>query len=116
MMAAGLARRLNASAAPAQPPNDSANSAHPSPDAAAHPMRSGSGDLSRMLERVPAIAVSDLKAGDAVIVSGATGGADKGRLIASSVIAGVEPIFQSAPPRQGRSLGDWSLVMEAPAQ
>jgi hypothetical protein len=116
MMAAGLARHLNPSAASAQQPSDSGNSAHPNPDAAARPMRSGSGDLSRMLEHVPTSAVSDLKSGDAVIVSGAMAGADKGRLVASNIIAGVEPIFQSAPPRQGRSLGDWSLDMEAPAQ
>jgi Domain of unknown function (DUF5666) len=116
LMAAGLARRLNPSAASAQQPGGSGNSARPNPDAAAHPMRSGSGDLSRMLERIPTIAISDLKPGDAVVVSGAAAGPDKGRLIASSIIAGVEPIFQSAPPRQGRSLGDWSLDMEAPAQ
>ena len=32
---------------------------------------------------------------------------DKSTLLASSVIAGVEPIFQSASPRQAQSLGDW---------
>lgn len=109
MMAAGIARALNPGAAPAQGGNSS-------PDASGHTMRAGGGDLSRMLERAPAIAVSDLKPGDAVVVSGTAAGADKGRLIASSIIAGVEPIFQSAPPRQGRSLGNWSLDMEAPAQ
>ncbi len=79
-------------------------------------MRAGSGDLSRMLERVPPINVSDLKAGDAVVISGAAPSGDKSRLVASSIIAGVEPIFQSAPPRQGQSLGDWSLDMAIPAQ
>jgi hypothetical protein len=79
-------------------------------------MRSGTGDLSRMLERAPVIAISDLKIGDAVVVSGVVQGADKSQLLASSIIAGVEPIFQSAPPRQGQSLGDWSLDMQAPAQ
>lgn len=78
--------------------------------------RAGTGDLSRILERAPSISVSDLKPGDAVVISGAAAGSDKTRLIASSIIAGVEPIFQSAPPRQGSSLGDWSLGMEAPAQ
>jgi hypothetical protein len=34
-------------------------------------------------------------------------GADRNRLLASNVIAGVEPIFQSASPRQIQSLGDW---------
>lgn len=79
-------------------------------------MRAGTGDLSKMIERAPAISVSDLKPGDAIVISGTAAGAGTTNLIASSIIAGVEPIFQSAPPRQGRSLGDWSLDMEAPAQ
>jgi hypothetical protein len=80
------------------------------------PPRPGNGDLSRLLERVPPIATSDLKPGDAVVISGVAQGADKSHLLASSIIAGVEPIFQSAPPQQGRSLGDWSLDMQVPAQ
>jgi hypothetical protein len=76
----------------------------------------GNGDLSRLLERIPQIGISELKPGDAVVVSGAMA-KDKSQLFASSVIAGVEPIFQSAPPRQGQSLsGDWSLDMAVPAQ
>ena len=70
-------------------------------------MRSGNGDLSQMLDRVPKIAVTDLKAGDAVIVAGSPSGANKNSVLASNVIAGVEPIFQSASPRQMQSLGDW---------
>ncbi|MGI9073211.1 MAG: hypothetical protein ACR2JB_18300 [Bryobacteraceae bacterium] len=74
------------------------------------------GDVSQMIERLPKMAVSDLKPGDAVIVSGAAG-ADKSQLVATNVIAGVEPIFQSAPSRQGRSPGgDWSLDMAIPSQ
>lgn len=74
------------------------------------------GDVSQMIERLPKIAVSDLKSGDAVVVSGAAG-SDKSQIAATNVIAGVEPIFQSAPSRQGRSLGgDWSLDMAIPAQ
>jgi Domain of unknown function (DUF5666) len=80
------------------------------------PMRAGSGDLSRLLERAPAISLSDLKNGDAVVVSGAAQGTDKSHLLASTIIAGVEPIFQAAPAQQNRSLGDWSLDMQVPAQ
>src|SRR4051794_41971157 len=58
-----------------------------------------------MLERVPKIAVSDLKPGDAVIVAGSPASASKSSLLAVNVIAGVEPIFQSASPRQAQSLG-----------
>ncbi len=74
--------------------------------------RARGGDLSQMLDRIPKIAVSDLKQGDAVLISGAAVTPDNSRLIATNVIAGVEPIFQSAPPRQGgQSLnsGDWGL-------
>ena len=36
---------------------------------------------------------------------------------ATNIIAGVEPIFQSAPPRRGRSPGgDWNLDTALPAQ
>ncbi|MFL6414569.1 MAG: hypothetical protein ACJ74Y_02725 [Bryobacteraceae bacterium] len=70
-------------------------------------MRGGNGDLSQMLERVPPIAVSELKPGDALIVSGSPSAENKSTLLASNIIAGVEPIFQSASPRQAQSLGDW---------
>ncbi|MBV9936955.1 MAG: hypothetical protein JO150_00505 [Acidobacteriaceae bacterium] len=70
-------------------------------------MRGANGDLSQMLDRLPKMAVTDLKSGDAVIVSGSPSPANKTVVLASNVIAGVEPIFQSASPRQMQSLGDW---------
>jgi hypothetical protein len=70
-------------------------------------MRGGNGDLGQMLERIPAISVSELKPGDALVVSGSPSAGNKSTLLASNVIAGVEPIFQSASPRQAQSLGDW---------
>ena len=99
----------------ANPSGNPANGGPPG-SAGAGRMRGGNGDLSQMLERIPKISVTDLKPGDAVVISGVAQGADKGRLVASSIIAGVEPIFQSAPPQQGRSMGDWSLDMQVPAQ
>ncbi len=78
--------------------------------------RPPNGDISQTIERLPRISSSDLKAGDAVIVSGASS-ADHSHLIATNVIAGVEPLFQSAASRQGRSPGgDWNLDMAIPAQ
>ncbi len=71
----------------------------------------GNGDLSQMLDRLPKISAADLKPGDAVVVSGSPTGADKSRLLATNVIAGVEPIFQSASPRQAQSLGDWGASL-----
>ncbi len=68
-----------------------------------------SGDISQMLERVPKISLAELKPGDAVVVSGVSLGTDNSRLLATGVIAGVEPILQSAPQRQGSVGGDWGL-------
>ncbi len=73
-------------------------------------------DMSQLLRRLPPLSSSDIKPGDALIVSGALA-SDKSSLIAADVIAGVEPILQSAPHRQGQELSsDWSLDMAIPAQ
>ena len=68
-----------------------------------------SGDISQMLERVPKIPLSDLKPGDALVVSGVALVADNSKLLATGLIAGVEPILQSAPQRQNSTGGDWGL-------
>ncbi len=144
MMAMMLARRLNPDFRATQGNAGSASAAHvgePAPPNDGHaagppgaaqgasghwtpggnngqgdPMRAGTGDLPRIIEHSPAINISDLKPGDAVVISGTAASAGNAGLIASSIIAGVEAIFQSAPPRQGRSLGDWSLDMGVPAE
>jgi hypothetical protein len=113
-----LARRLNPSlrseAAPAGASNGQAGAGSSAGGKRMPGARSG--DVSQMIERLPKITLSDLKPGDAVVVSG-TRGTDNSQLIATNVIAGVEPIFQSAPLRQGRSPGgDWNLDMAIPAQ
>ena len=119
-MAMMLARRFNPSYKP--PDGAPAGGAPPAASGQTPRMsgggpRGGNGDISQMLERAPKIALSDLKQGDAVVVSGAATGADNTRLLATNVIAGVEPILQAAPTRQGgQSLGgDWGLgEMAAP--
>jgi hypothetical protein len=100
MLAMGLARRLNpAGDAPVQSGGPSS------------PMRRGNGDISQLIERVPKVNVTDLKPGDAVVIAGVATGTDSSRLAATNVIAGVEPILQSAPRRQGAEVlgGDWGL-------
>ena len=69
------------------------------------------GDLSRILDRLPKISATDLKPGDAVVISGSPQTTDNSHLLATNVIAGVEPIFQSASPRQAQSLGDWGASL-----
>ena len=71
-----------------------------------------------MLERLPNIPVSELKPGESVVISGGTS-YDKSQMTAVNVIAGVEPLFASAPPSQGRSsnaLGMWNLDIGAPGE
>nr|MDQ2900490.1 hypothetical protein [Acidobacteriota bacterium] len=52
----------------------------------------GNVDFQAMLERVPAIPLTDLKPGDALILS-TTAGSDPSRATAISLIAGVEPLL-----------------------
>jgi Domain of unknown function (DUF5666) len=76
----------------------------------------GPGDLSHMLERIPAITASELKPGDAIVIWGFAA-SDPSTVVASTILAGVEPVLQSAPPRQGQSLdSDWGLNVAVPAQ
>jgi hypothetical protein len=74
------------------------------------------GDLSDV-EQLPKVAASDLKPGDAVVISGGVG-ADKSHLTAINVIAGVEPLLASAPPKRGGSaaLGMWNLDVGTPGE
>lgn len=114
-MAVMLARRMNpgsaSGGAPTPPPA--------SPDGAQeHPRARG--DLSQLVQRLPSIALTDLKSGDAVVVSGVLS-SDKLQVVATNIIAGVEPMFQSQAgrARQGggsQGLGDWSLDMAVPNQ
>ncbi len=133
MVAYGLARRFNPDFRPPQgagpgsgrgggggsgpgntagapPYGAKAGEATPAGTESGHAMR-GNGDLAQMLERLPKIGTADLKPGDAVVISGSPNGTDKTRLLAMTVIAGVEPIFQSASPRQAQSLGDWGASL-----
>jgi Cu/Ag efflux protein CusF len=68
-------------------------------------------DIPQMIEHLPPISVSDLKPGDALVISGVVAGSGSSRLLATSIIAGVEPILQSAPARSGGQAmgGDWGL-------
>lgn len=64
-----------------------------------------------MIANLPSISITELKQGDAVVISGVASNGDSSQLTASNVIAGVEPVLQSAPARQGGQAtgGDWGL-------
>ena len=84
-------------------------------------MGGGGVDFQEILERLPAITLAELKAGDMIIVS-STAGAEPGRVTAIAVVSGVEPLLgamqarqaaapagaagpQSAPPSTGINFG-----------
>ena len=73
----------------------------------------GGGGMQQMLDYMPAIKLTDLKPGDAIIVS-STEGADPGQVTAITLVAGVEPILSAAPAgtQRARMLGSWNLDMD----
>jgi hypothetical protein len=69
---------------------------------------SGVPDLQQFLSRMPAISLSDLHKGDAVIILSTEGTAGVGTAI--TLLTGVEPILRAAPNASGASiLTPWSL-------
>ncbi len=123
MMAMMLARRFNPGYKPAEGPaagqaRSTEEPGGPRTGANGAGARRGNGDISALLERAPKIELSDLKQGDAVVVSGVATGPGNTQLLANTVIAGVEPILESAPQRQGgQNLGgDWGLGEISPPQ
>ncbi len=69
----------------------------------------GNGDLQQILERMPQLSLSELKKGDAVIVSSSKG-PDPSSVTAFAFVAGVEPFLAAAPRTAGQvNLGSWNL-------
>jgi hypothetical protein len=78
------------------------------------PRAHANGDVQQMLERMPPLSISELKAGDAVIVS-STAGVEPTRLTAITLVAGVEP-FLTAAPQGGQQVGSaWNFDIGMPA-
>jgi hypothetical protein len=69
----------------------------------------GGMDVGKIIEQQPAIQLSELKPGDAIIVTGATG-KDSAKLYAIALVAGVEPILRAAPNNGADPLaGSWNM-------
>lgn len=69
----------------------------------------GGGDLQQMLGRMPATPLSDFQKGDAVVIV-ATSGASDSKMVAITLLGGVEPILQASTQGQAASiLSPWSL-------
>lgn len=69
-----------------------------------------------MLEKLPPVQISELKAGDALILT-TTKEANASKVVAITLVAGVEPILASAPRSAGQvNLGAWSFDGGIPTQ
>ena len=76
----------------------------------------GSVDLHSMLEKLPPALISTLKPGDALIVT-STKETNQSKLMAITLVSGVEPFLASAPRTAGQvNLGAWNFDGGIPAQ
>lgn len=84
------------------PPNGN----RPQPAGAGGPGRGGGGgmNIQDMLERLPSIALADVKVGDTIIVS-STKGADPARLTAISLVSGADTLLNMIAARQQQQAG-----------
>jgi len=69
-------------------------------------------DIGQMLDKLPVLSLSDLKAGDAIMLSGSSG-SDPARVTAVMLLAGVEPLLAS-PTATRDIMGGWSMGAPAP--
>ena len=61
-----------------------------------------------MLDHVPVIALSELKPGDAIMLSSTTG-SDSARVTAVMLLAGVEPLLAASPTATRDIQSGWNL-------
>jgi hypothetical protein len=109
-MAQGLARRFQAGGRGGASPAANGAPAPPrgGPPAAGPGGGGRGGDIGQMLERLPAMPLSDLKPKDAIMVS-TTMGSDPTRVTAIMLLAGVEPILTAAPNATRDIMSGWNL-------
>ena len=69
-------------------------------------LRPGGGDLQQMLSRAPAIHLSDLQKGDAVLLVSTQGTSE---VTAVTLLSGVEPLLQAPASTQNMLLSNWSM-------
>ncbi|HXB73454.1 MAG TPA: DUF5666 domain-containing protein [Candidatus Acidoferrales bacterium] len=66
------------------------------------------GDVGQMLDALPPLPLTDLKPGDAIMVS-TTQGSDPGRVTAITLLAGVEPLLTASPNATRDIMSGWNL-------
>jgi hypothetical protein len=79
------------------------------PGAGIAALRAGGGDLSQLLDRLPAVSLSDLKPGNAIVISGSPGAGDATRITAITLLSGIEPIANAVPNLLRDVIGGWNL-------
>jgi len=68
----------------------------------------GGGDIGQMLDNLPHMPLTELKAGDAIMIS-TTQGSDPGRVTAITLLAGVEPLLTASPTAARDIMSGWNL-------
>jgi len=71
--------------------------------------RGGGGDVGQMLDALPAMPLSELKPGDAIMIS-TTQGTDPGRVTVIVLLAGVEPLLTASPTATRDIMSGWNLA------
>ncbi len=105
--AGGVPGAASATSSPAAPPTGPPSGMGPGGNGASG-RSGGPPDFQQMLSRVPAVSLSDLHKGDAVVIVSTEGTADGATVI--TLLSGVEPILQAAPGASSSSiLTPWSL-------
>jgi hypothetical protein len=66
------------------------------------------GEIGQLLDRLPAVPLSDLKPGDAIMISGSAGN-DAGHLTAITLLAGVEPLLTASPSAARDIMAGWNF-------
>ncbi len=66
------------------------------------------GDIGQMLDNLPAMPVSELKPGDAIMVS-TTAGSDPSHVAVVMLLAGVEPLLTASPAATRDIMSGWNL-------
>jgi hypothetical protein len=103
-MAAQLARRYGVGRSQGGPPAGADGGAA----RAGRGGRGGGADVGQMLDRLPAVQISDLKPGDAVMIS-TTMGSDPSRVTVIMLLAGVEPLLTASPNATRDIMSGWNL-------
>jgi hypothetical protein len=114
MVARGLARRYAPGAAQSEGAGSAGRGAMGGgpggyPGAGRGAMGGGrGGDIGQMLDNLPALPLSELKPGDAIMVS-TTQGTDSGKVTVIMLLAGVEPLLTASPSATRDIMSGWNL-------